>query len=188
MWSLVRHYMTHDTILRGLVVTLELTALSMVIGIALGVLLAVMRLSPNPVVSSLSWLYIWFFRGTPVFVQILFWFNIAQRSTCTDRESAFPLGGPQLAHVNLQGADHTVHRPGDAAAASGSPRAPTHGRDRAAPGCLSVDEGQTEAASRPRHDAAPGQWRVDRWRAGDARDHPADRQRDDLDARRPRRS
>ena len=49
----------------------------MAIGIALGTLLAVMRLSPNPLVSTASWLYIWFFRGTPVLVQILFWFNIA---------------------------------------------------------------------------------------------------------------
>jgi polar amino acid transport system permease protein len=36
-----------------------------------------MRLSRNPVVSSVSWFYIWFFRGTPVLVQIFFWFNIA---------------------------------------------------------------------------------------------------------------
>jgi polar amino acid transport system permease protein len=35
-----------------------------------------MRLSPNPIVSGVAWLYIWFFRGTPVFVQIIFWFNI----------------------------------------------------------------------------------------------------------------
>ena len=49
----------------------------MAIGIALGVVLAVMRLSPNPLVAGASWLYIWFFRGTPVLVQILFWSNIA---------------------------------------------------------------------------------------------------------------
>ena len=36
-----------------------------------------MRLSPNPLVSGGSWLYIWFFRGTPVLVQLLFWYNIA---------------------------------------------------------------------------------------------------------------
>jgi polar amino acid transport system permease protein len=55
-WGVVRHYMTDPTILRGLVTTLELTALSMVIGIVLGVLLAMMRLSPNPLVAgSPSW-------------------------------------------------------------------------------------------------------------------------------------
>ena len=36
-----------------------------------------MRLSPNPLVSGASWLYIWFFRGTPVLVQLLFWYNVA---------------------------------------------------------------------------------------------------------------
>ncbi len=45
----------------------------MAIGIGLGIVLAVMRLSPNPLVSTASWLYIWFFRGTPVLVQIIFW-------------------------------------------------------------------------------------------------------------------
>ena len=49
---------------------------AMVIGLALGIVLAVMRLSPNPVVSSASWFYIWFFRGTPVLVQLFFWFNL----------------------------------------------------------------------------------------------------------------
>ena len=57
--------------------TIELTVIAMAIGIVLGVVLAVMRLSPNPLVSGASWLYIWFFRGTPVLVQLLFWYNIA---------------------------------------------------------------------------------------------------------------
>ena len=49
----------------------------MAIGIALGVLFAVMRLSPNPLVAGAAWIYVWFFRGTPVLVQILFWSNIS---------------------------------------------------------------------------------------------------------------
>jgi polar amino acid transport system permease protein len=49
----------------------------MAIGITLGIVVAVMRLSPNPVMSVVSWFYIWFFRGTPVLVQIFFWFNVA---------------------------------------------------------------------------------------------------------------
>ncbi len=76
-WSVVAHYLNHRLILQGIVTTLELTILAMLIGIALGVILAVMRLSPNPVVSMVSWLYIWFFRGTPVLVQIFFWYNLA---------------------------------------------------------------------------------------------------------------
>ena len=72
-WSVVGEYLFDGRILEGLRVTIELTVIAMAIGIVLGVLLAVMRRSPNPVVSGASWLYIWFFRGTPLLVQLLFW-------------------------------------------------------------------------------------------------------------------
>jgi polar amino acid transport system permease protein len=75
-WSVVGNYLFDQRILEGLQVTIELTVIAMAIGIVLGVLLAVMRLSPNPLVSGASWLYIWFFRGTPVLVQLLFWYNV----------------------------------------------------------------------------------------------------------------
>jgi polar amino acid transport system permease protein len=75
-WDVITHYLFQGYILGGVVLTLELTVISMVIGVGLGVLLAIMRLSPNPVVASVSWFYIWFFRGTPVLVQIFFWFNL----------------------------------------------------------------------------------------------------------------
>src|ERR687888_750011 len=97
-WGIVGHYFHSSRVLHGLVTTLELTALSMAIGIALGTLLAVMRLSANPLVSGASWLYIWFFRGTPVLVQILFWSNI---SALYPRLSiGIPFGGPELASAN----------------------------------------------------------------------------------------
>jgi polar amino acid transport system permease protein len=76
-WGIVGDYFTSSRLLHGVVLTIELTAASMTIGIALGVLLAVMRLSPNPLVSGASWVYIWVFRGTPVLVQILLWYNVA---------------------------------------------------------------------------------------------------------------
>jgi polar amino acid transport system permease protein len=72
-WDVVRQYLTADVILQGLVTTLELTAISMVVGIVLGIVLAVMRLSSNPMLSGASWVYVWIFRGTPVLVQLLFW-------------------------------------------------------------------------------------------------------------------
>lgn len=53
--------------------TLLLTIYSMVIAILLGIALAVMRLSENPVVKGVAWLYLWIFRGTPVYVQLVFW-------------------------------------------------------------------------------------------------------------------
>jgi polar amino acid transport system permease protein len=72
-WDIFGQYFLSSRVLHGLVITLELTFISMLIGIVLGVLLAVMRLSPNPLVAGASWFYIWFFRGTPVLVQLLFW-------------------------------------------------------------------------------------------------------------------
>ena len=54
-------------------VTLWLTIYSMIGAIVIGLLLAIMRLSPNPVLKSIAWLYIWIFRGTPVYVQLVFW-------------------------------------------------------------------------------------------------------------------
>lgn len=76
-WGVVGEYLFDARILHGLRVTIELTVIAMAIGIVLGVLLAIMRLSPNWLVSSASSFYIWFFRGTPVLVQLLFWYNVA---------------------------------------------------------------------------------------------------------------
>jgi polar amino acid transport system permease protein len=76
-WPTVRKYFFSHIILRGIWMTIKLTVLSMAIGILLGVLAAVMRLSENPVVRGAAWLYVWFFRGTPLIVQILGWFSIS---------------------------------------------------------------------------------------------------------------
>ncbi|WP_231445462.1 amino acid ABC transporter permease [Brevibacterium zhoupengii] len=76
-WDVVGEYLFDSEILRGLWVTIQLTALAMVIGLALGVMLAIMRLSRNPLFSAVSWIWIWFFRGVPPLVQMIFWFNLA---------------------------------------------------------------------------------------------------------------
>jgi polar amino acid transport system permease protein len=76
-WDVVGEQLTNGTFARGAWETLKITVLSMVIGVALGTILAVMRLSPNPVLSAVAWGYIWFFRGTPVLVQIFLWFNLS---------------------------------------------------------------------------------------------------------------
>lgn len=75
-WNAVPDYFFDHRIIKGVGQTLLLTVLSMVIGIVGGILLAVMRLSKNPVTSSIAWFYIWFFRGTPVLVQLFVWFNL----------------------------------------------------------------------------------------------------------------
>jgi polar amino acid transport system permease protein len=76
-WGKQWKYIFTAPILHGVGVTLELTVTAMAIGIVGGISLAIMRLSPNPVISGVSWFYIWFFRGTPVLVQILLWYNLA---------------------------------------------------------------------------------------------------------------
>lgn len=76
-WSVVWSYFLSSRVLDGLGITILLTVVCMFIGIVLGVILAVMRLSANPLLSGSSWVYIWFFRGTPVLVQLLVWFNLA---------------------------------------------------------------------------------------------------------------
>ena len=72
-WETFGKYLFDQRISQAALNTLILTVLSMVIAVILGVTLAVMRLSPNPVVKGVSWLYLWVFRGTPVYVQLVFW-------------------------------------------------------------------------------------------------------------------
>ena len=74
-WPVVARYMFDGQILAGLRRTLELTGAAMALGLVLGTALAVMRLSANRLLSTLSWMYIWFFRSVPVLVQLIFWYN-----------------------------------------------------------------------------------------------------------------
>jgi polar amino acid transport system permease protein len=76
-WHTVGDQLFVSSVVKGAGRTLLISVLSMIMGVVLGVLLAVMRLSKNPVTSTVAWLYIWFFRGTPVYVQLLLWFNLA---------------------------------------------------------------------------------------------------------------
>ena len=76
-WPVVAQYFTASAILRGLGVSLGLTVIAMAIGVVLGLLLAVARLSPSRPLHTGAALYIWFFRGTPLLVQLLFWYNLS---------------------------------------------------------------------------------------------------------------
>lgn len=76
-WPIVFSYVFNPAILGGLWVTILLTIVSMVIGLLLGVVLATMRISRSPVLRGASGVYIWFFRGTPILVQLVFWYNLA---------------------------------------------------------------------------------------------------------------
>lgn len=138
-WDVVGRFLTAQAVLLGLLRTIELTAIAMVIGIVGGVLLAVMRLSPNPVVTGGGWLYVWFFRGTPVLVQLLFWnFLSALYPTIALR---IPFG-PTLASANANVLISTFV----AAILGLGLNEAAYMAEIVRAGILSVDEGQTEAA------------------------------------------
>ncbi len=138
-WNVINHYFFSTGILEGLGVTLALTAVAMLGGILLGVTLAIMRLSPNPIVTGSSWIYIWFFRGTPVLVQLLFWYNAAYIFP------TFTLGvpfGPALVHFDL----NAWLTPFVAASIGLTLNEGAYMAEIIRAGIISVDEGQTEAA------------------------------------------
>jgi len=76
-WNYVWQYLFSPNILSGVVVTLWVSAAATLLGLVLGVVFAIMKLSKNPVLRWIAEGYIWFFRGTPVLVQLIFWFNLA---------------------------------------------------------------------------------------------------------------
>jgi polar amino acid transport system permease protein len=138
-WPAVGHSFFSKEVLDGLLVTLELTVLAMVIGVVLGIIIAVMRLSPNPILAGVAWLYAWFFRGTPVLVQIVFWSYLARLYQYLSLGIPF---GPEFVYFDTNslipiflGAVLGLGL-NEAAYMSEIVRA----------GILSVDEGQTEAA------------------------------------------
>jgi len=134
-WGVVGDNLFATPVEEGVVKTLELTFLAMVIGVALGILLALMRLSANPLVSWASWIYIWLFRGTPVLVQILFWYNVA---------AIYPkitLGTPFL-HANA----NDLITPFMAGLLALGLNEGAYMSEIVRAGIISVDEGQSEAA------------------------------------------
>lgn len=72
-WPTVAEYLFDRRVSQAAFVTVQLTAYSMALGILVGLVVAVMFLSPNPVVKGVAWAYLWIFRGTPVYVQLVFW-------------------------------------------------------------------------------------------------------------------
>ncbi|MFF0862787.1 amino acid ABC transporter permease [Nonomuraea sp. NPDC003560] len=76
-WDVVGMYLFAPSVLRSVLLTLELTALGIGLGFALGTLLALMRLSANRLLASVAWGYVWLFRSVPLILQLLFWYNLA---------------------------------------------------------------------------------------------------------------
>jgi len=139
-WPTVWHYLFSDTILTGVEHTIQLTIIAMVMGVVLGVMLAVMRLSANPILRGVSWVYIWLFRGTPVLVQLLFWFNLPAVLRSVSLGIPF---GPSWFHTDPK----TLITQFAAACLGLGLNEAAYMAEIARAGILSVDEGQTEAAS-----------------------------------------
>ncbi len=140
-WNVVGQFFTTSEVLHGLVLTLELTVFSMSIGIVLGVIIAVMRLSHNRLLSATAWSYTWFFRGTPVYVQLIFWFNIA---------ILFPvitIGIPFFHVTFLHFSSVSTFTPFRAALVAFGLNEAAYMSEIARSGLIAVDEGQTEAAT-----------------------------------------
>ncbi|MEZ2391765.1 amino acid ABC transporter permease [bacterium RCC_150] len=138
-WDVVGEYLFSQPVLTGVVQTIEITVLSMVVAIVLGVVIAVMRLSSNPVLYLLAGFYTWFFRGTPLLVQLIFWFNLS---------SVFPriqIDLPGVLHVlNLN--TNQVMSPFVSALLGLGLNQAAYYAEIVRAGILSVDEGQSEAA------------------------------------------
>jgi polar amino acid transport system permease protein len=138
-WGVVGDYLFSSRILDGLVLTLELTVVAMAIGIILGVVLALMRMSESTLLSGTSWVYIWLLRGTPVLVQILFWNFIAALYPTVGLGIPF---GPSFVHLDA----NLLITPFVAAMLALGLNEGAYMSEIVRAGIISVDEGQTDAA------------------------------------------
>jgi polar amino acid transport system permease protein len=133
-WTYVSRFLTAKVILEGITNTMVMAVLAMALGIVLGVVVAIMRLSSNPVLTSVAAGYTWLFRGTPLILQLLLWFNLAL---------VFPtIGIPGLFSVNTV----DVMTPFVAALLGLGIQQGAFTAEVVRAGLLSVDRGQYEAA------------------------------------------
>ena len=138
-WDLIRGYLFESSVLKGVATTVYLTAVSMLIGVVLGTLLAVMRLSENPVLRIAAAGYVWLFRGTPIVVQLFFWFFLA---SVLPRISLGVPFGPDLASWDT----NTLITPFVAAILGLGLNEAAYMAEIVRAGIGGVDKGQTEAA------------------------------------------
>lgn len=133
-WSVVGQYLFDPSVMHGIGVTLSLTVVSMLLGIVLGLICAVGKLSKLRFFMGLSDLYLWFFRSTPLLVQLLFWYNLS---------ALFPvLGIPGLFAVNT----NDVITPLTAAVVGLSLNEGAYMAEIILAGLMSVDPAQRETA------------------------------------------
>ncbi|GAK72101.1 putative amino acid ABC transporter permease protein [Agrobacterium rubi TR3 = NBRC 13261] len=138
-WSVVAAYFFDPTVIQGLYVSLGLTVVAMIIGVILGLLLAIARMSTDRLASSSASLFIWFFRGTPLLVQLIFWYNM---STLFPELSISIPFGPTLASWDT----NSVITPMTAAIVGLALNEAAYMAEIIRGGLLSVDRGQAETA------------------------------------------
>ncbi|ALV46150.1 ABC transporter permease [Arthrobacter alpinus] len=139
-WDVVVSYLFSPEIMSGAGLTLMLTVVSMTVGILLGTVLAIMRLSSNPILKTLSRAYIWFFRGTPLLVQLIFWYNIAALYPVI--ALGLPFGGPSV----VIGSANVLISPLGAALLGLALNEAAYMAEIIRSGISSVDKGQYDAA------------------------------------------
>ena len=139
-WDTYRKYLFDSRISSGTWVTIEVTFLAMFFGIVLGVVLAVMRLTENPVLQGVAWAYLWIFRGTPVYVQLVFWGLFT--SLYPHIRFGIPWG-PTIAHFDIQSVDAAFFFATLGLALNEA----AYMAEIVRAGISSVGEGQTEAAT-----------------------------------------
>lgn len=139
-WPTISQYFFSYDVLAGLGRTLLITGISIIVAIALGTVLATMRLSDNPLLRGVAWAYVWFFRSVPLLVLLILTFNLSLLYP------TFALGvpfGPQLISVSTQ----DLISPLVAAIVTFSLQQAAYTSEVLRASILSVPPGQREAAS-----------------------------------------
>ena len=139
-WHVVLNWLFDPSVISGLYVTLGLTVVAMLLGSVIGLGLAIFRLSESRFVSAFAGIYIWFFRGTPMLVQLIFWYNLA---TIFPQLSISIPFGPTLASWDT----NAVITPLTAAIVGLALNEAAYMAEIIRAGLLSVDRGQSEAAA-----------------------------------------
>ncbi|CAN7719251.1 amino acid ABC transporter permease [Rhizobium sp. LjRoot258] len=138
-WQVVAQYFFDPTVIKGLYVSLGLTVVAMILGVALGLVIAIARMSDDKLASSFASLFIWFFRGTPLLVQLIFWYNMSTLFPAISLSIPF---GPTLISWDT----NTVITPMTAAIVGLALNEAAYMAEIIRGGLLSVDRGQAETA------------------------------------------
>ncbi|WKG03961.1 amino acid ABC transporter permease [Mycolicibacterium sp. HK-90] len=139
-WATVGRYFLSAPILAGLQVTITLTVIGMIIGFVLGTVLALMRMSANPILRTTAFGYVWLLRGIPLLVQLIFWYNISALFPTLSLGIPF---GPEFVTVE----SNTVMTAYTAAILGLGLNQAAYMAEIIRGGLQSVDEGQLEAAA-----------------------------------------